>query len=252
MSKQTVSTIAKGVLDTAKKHRSEILIGLGIGGMFTSGIMAIAATPMALSLLQKKKEELETDKLSVKEVVKTTWKCYISSAVVSLASAGCIIGAGTINSKHTAVLATAYTLSETKLKEYQDKVIEIVGEEKEKDIRQAVNQERVEKTPVQEIIITDGGNDLCYDVFTGRYFKTDAHKIRKAEEELNRRLRSEMYISLNEFYYELGLESVKLGDELGWSIDDGYIEVEFDSRLTKDAKPCIVLDYNVAPRYEYR
>jgi hypothetical protein len=64
-------------------------------------------------------------------------------------------------------------------------------------------------------------------------------------------MRDEMYISLNEFYYEIGLNPISIGDDIGWNIDRGYIELNFSSQLTDDGNPCLVIDYQVAPRYEY-
>ena len=64
-------------------------------------------------------------------------------------------------------------------------------------------------------------------------------------------MRDEMYISLNEFYYEIGLNPISIGDDLGWNIDHGYIELSFSSQLTDDGNPCLVIDYQVTPRYEY-
>ena len=88
--------------------------------------------------------------------------------------------------------------------------------------------------------------------FSGRYFKSDIEKIKKAECELNRQMLDDMYVSLNDFYYEIGLDSVKLGDELGWNVDSGYIDLSFSSQLASDGTPCLVIDYSVAPRYDYR
>lgn len=101
------------------------------------------------------------------------------------------------------------------------------------------------------MFITEKGNTLCYDVVSGRYFRSDIDKIKKAENELNHRMISEMYISLNEFYYEVGLPRTSIGDELGWNIDGGLIGLEFSSQLAEDGTPCLVIDYGIAPRYEY-
>ena len=60
-----------------------------------------------------------------------------------------------------------------------------------------------------------------------------------------------MYIALNEFYYEVGLPGTKMGDELGWNIDGGLIGLDFSSQLSEDGTPCLVIDYRIAPRYEY-
>ena len=103
----------------------------------------------------------------------------------------------------------------------------------------------------REVIITEKGNTLCYDAISGRYFKGDIDKIKKAEYELNRQMRDEMYISLNDFYYEIGLDNIKIGDELGWNIDDGYIDLSFSSQLASDGTPCLVIDYSIAPRYNF-
>ena len=128
------------------------------------------------------------------------------------------------------------------------------GEKKHETVKDAIAKDKIEKNPIamQEVIITEKGNTLCYDVLSGRYFKGDIDKIKKAENELNRQMRDEMYISLNDFYYEIGLENIKLGDELGWNINEGYIDLSFSSQLASDGTPCLVIDYAVAPRYDYR
>lgn len=64
-------------------------------------------------------------------------------------------------------------------------------------------------------------------------------------------MRDEIYISLNDLYFELGLDNIKLGDELGWNIDKGYIDINFSSQLDANGTPCLVLDYRVAPVYDY-
>ena len=94
---------------------------------------------------------------------------------------------------------------------------------------------------------------MCYDSVSGRYFKSDMETIKKAENELDARLRNEMYVSLNEFYYEIGLEPLRvIGEDLGWNIDNGYLDLNFSSQIASDGTPCLVLDYGVAPRYDFR
>lgn len=57
---------------------------------------------------------------------------------------------------------------------------------------------------------------------------------------------------LNDFYYELGLDGTKMGDMLGWNIDEGYIDLAFSSQLDANGTPCLVIDYQVAPVYDYQ
>lgn len=253
MPKHNLSSIAKSVRTAMKKHSPEILTGIGIAGMITTTVMAVRATPKALVLIEDKKTELETDILSGKEIVKTAWPCYIPAAVVGIVSIFCLIGASSTNLRRNAALATAYTLSESTLKEYQEKVVETIGEKKEQSIRDSVSKDKMMRNPVREVILTEkGGNTICYDVISGRYFKSDRDKISRVVNELNRRMRDEMYITLNDFYYELGLDGTKMGDMLGWNIDKGYIELAFSSHLDANDTPCLVIDYQVAPVYDYQ
>lgn len=253
MAKLNFTKFVKNVQTEVLKHSPEILTGIGIAGMITTTVLAVKATPKALTLMEEKKWNLEVEKLTPIETVKTTWKCYIPAAITGIVSIGCLIGASSVNARRNAALATAYKLSETALNEYRDKVVETIGEKKEQTIREKVDKDRVEKNPVSksEVIITEKGNTLCYDSISGRYFKSDIEKIKRAVNELNRRMTYDVYVSLSEFYDELDLDHTLLSDDLGWSIDDGLIDVSFSSQIADDGTPCIVINYAVAPRYDY-
>lgn len=248
-----ISKIFKQIGKTAKKHSPEILTGLGVAGMISAVVTAVTATPKALELIEKKKEQLQAEKLTVKETVKAAWKYYIPTATMCTVSAVCIICANSVSSKRNAALATAYKLSETALKEYRDKVVEVIGEKKEQTVRDSIAKDKIDRDPVsaKEIVITNCGEALCYDVLSGRYFRSDIEKIKKAVNELNKRMMSENYISLNEFYYEIGLNDIELGNMLGWDIvKDGFIDLNFSSQLADDGTPCLVIGHFNAPKYD--
>lgn len=254
MTKLSLSKVAKDVQKSVVKHSPEILTGVGIAGMVTTSIMAVRATPKALLLIEQKKEDLDVDKLAPIDTVKAAWKCYIPSALVGTASIFCLISANSVSLRRNAALATAYALSESTLKDYQKKVIEEVGEKKEKAVRSALSKEKIEENPVSknEIIITGAGDSLCYDLMCQRYFYSNIDKLKKVENELNRRMRNENYISLNEFYNEIGLDDVEVGYILGWNIDRGYIDLEFDSHLNEKGEPCLVVGFARRPEYDFR
>ena len=268
MKKPLIKTISMSVA----KHSPEILTGLGIAGMVTSTVLAVKATPKALKLIEERKEVIneksfhdnldkhyslkdhkEIDKLDFKETVKTVWKCYIPSAVMSAVSISCLIGASSVHLKRNAVLATAYQLSEAAATEYRNKVVETIGEKKEEAIRDKINKDRIEKNPVtkNKVFITEKGNTLCYEPLSGRYFKSDADKIKKAVNEINRRINQSYYVALNEMYDELGLETTKLGDLLGWNSDMGLLDLHLSAQVSSDETPCLVLDFNISPKYDY-
>lgn len=252
MNKSNLTKFFNGTKMMLTKHSPEILTGLGIAGMVTTTILAVKATPKALELLEEAEFDKQ-EKIKPIEAVKLTWKCYIPAAITGMVSITCIIGASSVNVRRNAALATAYKISETALTEYKEKVVETIGEKKEQAIKDSIAKDKVEKNPVkqQNIIVTGKGDTLCYDELFGRYFKSDVDKLKKIENELNRRLLNEDYISLNEFYYEVGLDGVSAGDDLGWYIDKGYIELEFSSQLASDGTPCLVVSFTTPPKYDF-
>lgn len=254
MGKTNLATIAKDIRKLASKRSPEILTGIGIAGMITTTILAVRATPKALELIEEQKEEESVNELSSFEVVKVAWKPYIPAMVTCIVSTACLIGASSVNTKRNAALATAYKLSETALSEYREKVVETIGEKKERIVRDKVAEERVKKNPVSknEVIVTGNGKTLCFDPISGRYFMCSIETIKRAENDLNKQMLHDIsgYVSLNEFYDELGLDHTSVGDDLGWNTDR-LIDINFSSQLNDNGEPSVVLDYLVAPKYDY-
>ena len=250
--KLNVSKLCKDAKAIVSKRSPEILTGLGIAGMVTTTVLAVRATPKALKLIEDAQYE-KRESLTVSEKIKGAWKPYIPAAITGITSITCVIGASSVNAKRNAAIAAAYNLSQTALTEYKEKVVETIGEKKEQVIKDKIAKDKVENNPVtkSEVIITGKGNTLCYDTFNGRYFYSDIDQIKKAINELNRKMLNEMYVSLNDFYSELDLKVSSNGYELGWKLDDGLIEVDFSSQISDDGRPCLVIDYLVAPRYDY-
>lgn len=274
MNKESIVNFFNGVRSTMDKHSPEILTGIGIAGMITTTVLAVKATPKALELIgeakYKKEEEIVEHNCKVNkvsecmssdlkplEVVKAAWKPYVPAAITGSLSVACLVGASRVNFKRNAALATAYTLSEKALKDYKDSVVETIGEKKEEKIKEKVTQKKVDKQPASKsevVMVNSDGNVLFLEPVSNRYFKSDVESIRKIVNNLNYRLTTgtEEYISLSEFYDEIGLSHTSISDEIGWNIyRDGQIAVDMPSAKTDKGEPCLVLDYNVSPRYDY-
>ena len=241
------------------KHSPAILIFLGITGMASTVIMACKATPKAKYILdelheeQEEYEEVNSKPVQFAKDVRAVAPVYAPAVLMGGISVACIIGSYSISSKRLAALATAYSISERTLHEYQKKVVETLGEKKEERIRDEIAKDRVRDNPPDsnEVIMTDGGDMLCYDSVFGRYFKSNINVIRRAESILNRRLISEMYVSVNDYFEEVGLPTTKMGNELGWNVDH-LIGFSFSSILTENDQTCLVIDYDICPRYDFR
>lgn len=255
MNKPNLAKLFKSVQVAAVKHSPEILTGLGIAGMITSTVFAVKATPKALKLIEEEKEREGVDELTLLETIKVAWKPYIPAIATGVVSTTCLIGASSVSARRYTALTAAYKLSESALAEYHEKVLESVGETKERIIRDKVNQEQINKNPANnsEIYITKEGETLFLDPLSKRYFKCDIDLIRKTENKLNKELLHDPfgYISLNDFYDEIGLDRTDLGDKIGWNISKGMIDIHISPGLTKDDKPCIVLDFIVPPAWGF-
>ena len=255
MSKEGLKRTIKSAERVLTKYSPGILTGIGIAGMIGATFMAVKATPKALYLIETKKEESEVEELTPVETIKTCWKCYIPATLTTVLSAVCLIGASTVSAKRNAALATAYSISEAALREYQEKVVEVIGEKKEKAVRDAVAKDQIERDPVTKsevVIIDSNSNTLCYEPLSGRYFKSTIDKIKKAEIKLDRQMIQEMYVSLNDFYWEIGLDGTDLGDQMGWNLSKGYMDLSFSSQLADDGTPCAVIVYGIPPVYDYQ
>ena len=255
MSKEGLKQTIKSAGRVLTKYSPGILTGIGIAGMIGATFMAVKATPKALYLIETKKEEAEVEELTPVETIKTCWTCYIPATLTTVLSTACLIGASTVSAKRNAALATAYSISEAALREYHEKVVEVIGEKNEQAARDAVAKDQIERDPVTKsevVIIDSNSNTLCYEPLSGRYFKSTIDKIKKAEIKLDRQMIQEMYVSLNDFYWEIGLDGTDLGDKMGWNLSKGYMDLSFSSQLADDGTPCAVIVYGIPPVYDYQ
>lgn len=250
--KSTIQMARNGLV----KNAPSILTGLSVVGVISTTVLGVRATPKAVyildELLDKKLDENmnEYAEFTPKEIFLSCWKLYIPTAISGALTIASIIAANKINLNRTAVLSVLYAGSESFIKEYQEEVIKSLGAKKEEAVRDEIARKRIEKNPPndKEVIITGHGETLVYDSLSGRYFKSDIEKIRKIQNDFNRDIINDGYKTLNEFYDELGLDHIRLGDAMGWNTDYGLMDIRFSSMLAQGSTPCLVLDYRIGPR----
>lgn len=273
MSKLNLSNFAKNISAKLGANTPGITIGLGTGAILVAGVMVGVATPKAMKLIEdaqvaktkrfeKMKEKApddavmdETDELTWVEIIKAGWKPYAPAIMTAVVGVACIVGGTRANARRNAALSAAYTVVEQTLNDYTAKTKEIVGEKKEKEIRDAIAEDELKKHPLSGynvVRMPKCGKTLCYDVRSREYFMSDYNTIKKVENDLNRRLRSEMFISLNDVYDEFGIvHDDELGDDIGWNVDD-ELEFTISSKIAENNEPCLVINYVIAPRYDFR
>lgn len=181
--------------------------------MIATSIMAVKATPKALSHLEVAKEE-KGDDLTKFEIVKVAGPAYIPAIAMGASTLACIFGANILNKRQQAGMASAYALLDSSYKEYRKKTIELYGEEGDKKIKDEIAKDKYNKADIKQ---SDPDKTLFYDDYSGRYFESTIEAILYAKYALNRDLHMREYATLNEWYDYIKLPHVDSGDELGWS-----------------------------------
>jgi len=241
-----LGTIGRMITDNAPT----ILTAMGATGLVGTVVLAVRATPEAMRRIEEDDftRPEETARMTRLEQFKAGWKPYVPAAISGTVSIVCIIGANSIHSKRNAAAIGLYTISEAAFKEYREKIADTIGEKKEREVRGEIAADRMAANPLEsnQVFITGMGEQMCYDSLTGRYFKSDIEKIRQAQNNINAECINNMYASQNDFYREIGLPPVALGEEVGWRTDT-MMDIEFYSKLSENGIPCLALDYHVQP-----
>lgn len=229
------------------RHAPAILTATGIVGLISTAVLSHRAGIQAHEEI-KHVSKMADRKLDGKEKVAAAWKYYIPPVVVGSLSIASILCAHRASLRESAAALALYTASEGAFKDYRTKVSDMLGEKSERKVHDEVAQDSVNRNPVSksEVILTGGGESLFFDSFTGRYFKSDMESVRKAVNNTNSMIIHTDFGSLNDFYSDIGLERIALGDDIGWC-NDHLLEVEFRATIAEDNTPAIVLTYRDWP-----
>ena len=225
-----------------KRNASTILTVVGGIGVVATSVMAVKATPKALILLEKAKEE-KGDDLSILETIKVASPSYIPAITVGVSTIACIVGANILNKQEQASLISAYGLLDNSYKLYKDKVLELYGNDADMHVKSEISKDMYEEA---EIFGDD--NDLFFDFYSMRYFESTPEAVQIARYNINRKLATQNYCTVNDWYEYLGLPPIEGGDRIGWStgmISDCYWAYWLDFNEEKvtmdDGLECTIL-----------
>ena len=234
------------VMKLVQKNSSTILTCIGAAGVIATAVLTGRATIKAVRIV----DESETH--SKKEIVKTVWKEYIPAAGIGITTIACIFGANTLNKRQQAALMSAYALLDQTYKEYKSKVKDVLGEEAEQKVEDAIAEEKV-----SDICPADG-KLLFYEPNYGQGFERTMLEVQDAEYRLNQKFAVEGEASLNDFFELLGLNKTDTGDMIGWSQEmawDNYnyqwIEFEHEPKKTEDGREYYQINMPIPPTFGY-
>lgn len=245
---------------TASKYAPELSIGVGLGLIGVSIYLAITDTPKATKLLDEKKDAMGVDKLTVKDTVATTWKTYIPTVTTALLGGAFIIGSNVIAGRRAATMAAAYSLADAALKDYKEAVKATIGEEKEKEVREAVAQKHIEQLDIPQKYVTNAlatGGQIYKDPFGVIFVASDADVVRgiaKVNEAIMNSPRGFAPYSI--FRTEVGLDEYgsyssyvyeKLGFRNTLQLDSNIYTI---GAKTNDGRSCLELNFDLKSEYE--
>jgi len=250
----TLLDIAKRAEKITVDNSPQILTGIAVVGVVGTAYLTGKATIKALDLITEEQRLLDLEQqshpLEPMEKFKLTWLVFVPPVIAGGLTIVCIVGANRIGSRRAAAVAAAYTLSEKAFTEYREKIEEKVGEKREQKYRDEIAQDRVNANPPTDIYVTAGGDVLCMDSMSGRFFQSSIETLRRAEAQVNLQIMSDNYASLTDFYDRIGLAGTAYSTEVGWNLDKS-LELEFSTVLAENDKPCIYVGYHTAPIRDY-
>lgn len=235
-------------------NRGDFLVLSATFGMISTTVLAVKATPKALKLIENKKERENKDDLTVKEIVKETWKCYIPTIIAGGIS---VFSLYSIKINYKSLLSSFYVL-EKSYKNYKETAKDLYGEDANKDIivHQAKQEYKNSSKYIKDVMLDAPEEDeplLFYESFSGRYFTSTMFNVLMAEYKINRNLQLRSYINMNEFYDFMGLEQIDEHSILGFGYqniwDDGLMWLDFyhDKTVLEDGMVCYVISYICNP-----
>lgn len=179
---------------------------------------------------------------------KIVWPEFVPAAIAGGTTVACVIGSHRAHTRRTAAAVAAYSLTERAFAEYRAKVEETLGKNKAEKVQAAVVEDQMQNvhphSQAREVFIAAGGDSLCCDLTTGRYFQSDMQTLKAAVNRVNERLLKERWMSIKEFYYEIGVYPNHHIDNLGWDMETGLMDLVFTPTLTDKGEPCLAFTFN--------
>lgn len=248
----------------ARKHSPTVLFGTGVVGVVATAVLASRATlKMDEVLHEAEKRQIDIDtavgeplkdggtyseadqerdtKLNRTKLILTIARLYAPAAAVGAASIACLTGSHVILSRRNVSLTAAYAALDQGFREYRRRVVEELGEDKDREFRYGVGERQI-------AVDTDHGVDVktvkvlnptgqrsiyarAFDESNINWQSVRSYNlmfIQAQQAYANDRLRAKGYVLLNDVYQALGMERTKEGCVVGWVLNnpdggDNYI-----------------------------
>jgi hypothetical protein len=215
----------------------------GLGTVLTAYLSARASFEACRIIDEVEKREgyddSPTDRLMAR--FRLVWHLYIPAGVSGAGTVVSLVASKRIDSRRTMAAQAGLALCERAYREYRHQIVEEFGDRKDKAIAARVAEKQVEDKPPPSIV-AGSGTVLCCELWTMRYFNCDMQTLGRVVNEINSRMLKHDYATMDDFYYELGLENTPSSGHSGWS-SDKLLDLEFSSIL-HNGVPVLAFQYN--------
>ena len=198
-----------------RKNKATVFTVIGMAGVAVTTYQTVKSTMEVQKIVKGKKPETK------KELAKAIWKPVVKTAIPFIATEAAIFMSNRTNKKTIAALQMAAVMFNADRKAMRDKVMEKMGKTKGKQLLSEVAQEREKNADSREVFITGHGDDLCFDVLSGRYFRSSQMHIEKTILDMDKAINEGGEFDINDVWGELGLPVTPLGGMFGWSSNGG-------------------------------
>ena len=161
--------------------------------------------------------EFVPPELTAKEYFEATWKCYIPGVVAGTLTIVAIIGAQYISAKQIAALSASVAMFVKNRDQLEQAIRDKYGEEALQKLKQTMSLRSPEKEYIQIYAEETGkGKLLCYEGYSGRWFRSEEDDVVEAITEFSDRYKHGKNLCFNDLYELLGIESTHFGWQYGF------------------------------------
>ena len=203
-----------------RRNAPKIFKIAGLVGLLVTPVLTVPSTVKAVRACDRRKEELEVEKLPWKEIVKVSWPYYIPIVSLMGVSTVSMVNGESISNKRTAIISAACNAAEQTLLDYKDETKKLIGEDKQKEIEDEVLRKQAERVVLRDdgpFAIQGRGDTLFYEPVTGTPFYSTRTDIDNAFNELSAKMISEIYVDLGDLFDLIGLRRVEACNGYGWN-----------------------------------
>lgn len=211
-------------MNIKKPNKSTLLSILGCIGVVGTGVTTFLAT-------RKSEEILNDDSLTNKDKAIKVAPKFAAPIGVGVGTIVCIASANILNKKQIKSLIGSYTLLQSSFQEYRKKVIEIHGEDADREIFESVRQ----NSEFHQLNLDSPDKKIRFhDYVTDTFFEKYEREVADAEYHINRNFVLNGSQTVNDWGEMLGVDWTPCSDNIGWSMECGYYWIDFEHVLIED------------------